>query len=123
MAHWFEDLTKTLGDDQIGRRTAIRRIAGTLAGTAFASAIAKIAEAKRNYCTGYGGCNSFFDNCLNDSNTNCYCFEQLGGKAVCGCNSYCSQIPTCSQSMKCPKTYACIVSTGCNCSTSQGVCV
>ena len=36
MAQWFEDLTKTFGDEKMGRRTAMRRMAGTVAGAAFA---------------------------------------------------------------------------------------
>jgi hypothetical protein len=124
MAHWFEDLTKTLGDDKIGRRTAIRRMAGTLAGTAFASAIPGIAEARINkHCPSGGNCSSFINNCLHERNTNCYCFTELGGRPVCACNSLCSQSQTCSSSMKCPNGYVCIVSNGCNCSSSQGVCV
>jgi len=39
MASWFEDVTKTLADEKIGRRTALRRVAGTVAGAALASAI------------------------------------------------------------------------------------
>lgn len=124
MAQWFEDLTKTLGDDKIGRRTAIRRVAGTLVGAAFASAIPEAALARiHKHCLGYGDCTANFSNCMGVRNLNCYCFEHLGGTPVCGCNSLCSQIPTCSGSMKCPKGYACIVSTGCNCSITQGVCV
>ena len=41
MAHWFEDLSKTVADEKIGRRTAMRRVAGTVAGAALASAASK----------------------------------------------------------------------------------
>ncbi|HZU70297.1 MAG TPA: hypothetical protein VFA09_23710 [Ktedonobacteraceae bacterium] len=126
MANWFETVTKTLADDKISRRTALRRVGGTVAGVAAASALPGLALAKKNSCAGGGGtCSnpSRFTNCQGNPNTNCYCFTELGGKAVCGCNSYCSQVPTCSSSQKCPKGSVCIVSTGCNCSSSQGVCV
>src|SRR5436305_249056 len=110
MAQWFEDLTKTFGDEKMGRRTAMRRVIGTLAGTAFASALPKIAEARRNkHCSDGGTCPTDLFNCVDISNPNCFCFTQLGGKPGCGCNSYCSQIPTCSQSSKCPRGSLCIV--------------
>src|SRR5689334_576711 len=32
MAHWLEDLTKTMADEKMGRRTAMRHVAGTVAG-------------------------------------------------------------------------------------------
>src|SRR5579885_2961841 len=126
MANWFENVTKTLADDKISRRTALRRVGGTVAGVAAASAIPGLALAKGNKHCPNGGLtctNGNLYNCVGISNSNCYCFTSLSGKAVCGCNSYCSQIPTCSSSQKCPKGSVCIVSTGCNCSSSQGVCV
>jgi len=127
MANWFENVTKTLADDKISRRTALRRVGGTVAGVAAASAIPGLALAKTNkHCPGGGGnCTGApFTNCVGVSNTNCFCFEGLkSGSSVCGCNSYCSQVPTCSSSQKCAKGTSCIVSTGCNCSNSAGVCV
>lgn len=125
MANWFENVTKTLADDKISRRTALRRVGGTVAGVAAASAIPGLALAKNKHCpNGALTCtNGNLYNCVGISNTNCYCFTGLNGKPVCGCNSYCSQIPTCSQSSKCPKGSACIDQNGCNCGTSAGVCV
>jgi len=126
MANWFEDVTKTLADEKIGRRTAMRRVGGTVAGVALAGAIPGLALAKKNkHCPGGpGNCTNFnFTNCVGNPNTNCFCFEKLGGKAVCACNSYCSQVPACSGSSKCKRGSSCIVSTGCNCSNSQGVCI
>jgi hypothetical protein len=124
MANWFEDVTKTLADEKIGRRTAMRRVGGTVAGVALAGAIPGMALAKNKHCPGAGNCTNFnFTNCVGNTNTNCFCFTKLGGKPVCGCNSYCSQVPTCSSSSKCAKGTSCIVSTGCNCSNSAGVCV
>jgi hypothetical protein len=124
MANWFENVTKTLADDKISRRTALRRVGGTVAGVAAASAIPGLALAASKTCPTFGNCSLPFSNCVNNPNTNCFCFEKLGGKkASCGCNSYCSQIPTCSGSQKCPKGSSCIISTGCNCGTSSGVCI
>jgi hypothetical protein len=126
MANWFENVTKTLADDKISRRTALRRVGGTVAGVAAASAIPGLALARTNkHCSGHGDCQGDpFTNCAGISNSNCICFEGLKpGTNVCGCNSYCSQIPTCSSSQKCPRGSACIVSTGCNCGNSTGVCV
>jgi hypothetical protein len=124
MANWFEDVTKTLADEKIGRRTAMRRVAGTVAGVALASGIPAVALAKSKACPGFGSCSGgTFTNCVGNANTNCYCFEKLGGKAVCGCNSFCSQVPACSSSQKCAKGNSCAVLTGCNCVSSAGVCI
>jgi len=124
MANWFEDVTKTLADEKIGRRTALRRVGGTVAGVALAGAIPGLALAANKRCPVALTCtNGILSNCVGISNTNCYCFSGLNGKAVCGCNSYCSQVPTCSKSSKCPKGSACIDQNGCNCGTSAGVCV
>jgi hypothetical protein len=123
MANWFEDVTKTLADEKIGRRTAMRRVAGTVAGVALASGIPAVALAKTKACPTGGTCSNPFTNCAGNANTNCYCFTKLGGKPVCGCNSFCSQSPTCSSSSKCAKGTVCIVETGCGCQSSSGVCV
>jgi hypothetical protein len=126
MAHWLEDLTKTMADDKIGRRTAMRRVLGTMSGVALASALPAVSQAKTtvHHCPPYGGdCSRTFTNCAGIANTNCFCFMRLGGKSVCGCNSYCSQMPTCSSSMKCPKNSVCVIQSGCNCGISQGVCL
>ncbi|HJT58964.1 MAG TPA: hypothetical protein VJ761_20815 [Ktedonobacteraceae bacterium] len=42
MAHWFEDLSKTMGNEKMGRRTAMRRVAGTLAGVVLTSALPEV---------------------------------------------------------------------------------
>lgn len=126
VTNWFEDFTKTLGDDKMGRRTAIRRVAGTVAGIAIASALPGSLQARTSKHCPSGGCScgiSDCQNCVGISNTNCFCWYSISGKAVCFCNSYCSQLSSCSKSSKCSKGYVCIVSTGCNCSYSQGVCV
>jgi hypothetical protein len=124
MANWFEDLTKTMADEKIGRRRVVRRIVGGIAGITIASALPGTSLAKSKKCNYPYTCSNpcSFCNCPNNNNNNCYCFLELDGKAVCACNSYCSQSQTCSISMKCPQGYACIVSTGCNCSLSQGIC-
>jgi len=124
MANWFEDVTKTLADEKIGRRTALRRVGGTVAGVALAGAIPGLALAKKNQCpNGGGNCTIGFSNC-NNPNTNCFCFTDISGKAVCGCNSYCSQIPVCSSDKTCGKAGKCISANGCTgCGTSTGVCV
>jgi hypothetical protein len=36
MTDWFEDLSTTLADGTLSRRQVVRRIAGTVAGVAFA---------------------------------------------------------------------------------------
>jgi hypothetical protein len=124
MANWFETITKTLADEKIGRRTALRRVGGTVAGVALAGALPELALAKKSQCPGGGGnCSVGFSNC-NNSNTNCYCFTETSGKAVCGCNEYCSQAPSCSSNKQCGKGNACITANGCTgCGTSTGVCI
>jgi hypothetical protein len=128
MVHWFEDLTKTVADDKLPRRQAIRRIAGSVTGIALASLLpgqvwARADHLKKTCSTPCkdcsGGCD--FNNC--NGNNNCYCFFELSGKGGCGCNSFCSQVPTCSGSSKCPKGTFCVVETGCNCGSSSGVCI
>jgi hypothetical protein len=126
MANWFETITKTLADEKIGRRTALRRVGGTVAGVALAGALPELALAKTNkHCPGGGGnCSIGFVNCSKSSNTNCYCFTDISGKAVCGCNTYCSQAPTCSSDKGCGKGNACISVNGCTgCGSSTGVCI
>jgi hypothetical protein len=127
MANWFEDVTKTLADEKIGRRTALRRVAGTVAGTALASAIPGIALAKKSQAcpAGGGNCTIGFVNCKNNPNTNCLCFSATKGKAGhCGCNSYCSQIPSCTKNSDCAKSAFCSTLNGCTgCGSSSGVCI
>lgn len=126
MANWFEDVTKTLGDEKIGRRTALRRVAGSVVGMALASTISGLALAKTNKQCPHGGytCSQpQAQNCVGNPNMNCFCFTQFGGKAVCGCNGFCSQFPSCTSPSTCSKGYVCIVNNGCDCSSSVGVCV
>jgi hypothetical protein len=130
MAHWFEDLTKTMADDKLPRRQAIRRIAGSVAGVALASWLPEQALATnlpgKNQC-GYGGsCDWGFTNCHGNPNYNCFCFTGApGAPAVfCGCNSYCSQSPTCKRQRHCPRGTVCSTSNGCTgCSPYSGVCI
>lgn len=126
MTHWLEDLTKTMADDKLPRRQAMRRIAGSVTGVALASLLPGQVLAKTNHlkktCSTPCGCSICdFNNC--NVNNNCYCFFELSGKGGCGCNSFCSQSPTCSCTSKCPKGSFCAVETGCNCGTSSGVCI
>jgi hypothetical protein len=128
MAQWFEDLTKIIADEKMGRRSAIRHVAGTIAGIVGASAIPNIALARQtekctcgNSCSGECGNGG---NCPGNPNPNCYCFIQLGGGFACGCNSYCSQTPTCANSSQCKKGFVCITFNGCtSCQGYTGVCV
>ena len=46
MANWFENLTKSVADEKIGRRTALRRVAGGVAGVALAGAVPGLALAR-----------------------------------------------------------------------------
>src|SRR5258706_6785881 len=126
MANWFEDGTKTMADEKIGRRTAIRRVAGTVAGAALASAIPGAALAKKGQaCPGGGGnCSIGFVNCKNNPNTNCFCYTGSQGKAGhCGCNGFCSQLPTCVKNSDCSKSAFCSFFNGCNCNGGSGGCI
>ncbi len=128
MANWFEDVTKTLADEKIGRRTALRRVAGTVAGVALASAIPGAALAKgrgKAACPSGGGtCSTGFVNCKNNPNPNCYCFSgtQMGA-GHCGCNSPCENDPNCMKNSDCPRGSFCSCFNGCNCGAGLGVCL
>ncbi len=91
MADWFEDLTKTMTDEKIGRRTAMRRVATGIAGIAVASALPENSLARVRRCKYPYTCNNpcSFCPCPNNENGNCYCFLELSGKVVCACNSFC----------------------------------
>jgi hypothetical protein len=125
MANWFEDVTKTLADEKIGRRTALRRVGGTVAGVALAGAIPGLALAKTNkHCPQPGNCTLGFPNCVGIANTNCNCYTDVSGKAQCGCNTYCSQATPCSSDKTCGKANVCVTANGCTgCGTSSGICV
>jgi hypothetical protein len=128
MAHWLEDLTKTIADDKLTRRQAVRRMVGALAGATLASWLPEQALAKhipwKKQCKYGSNCSACCVNCNGNSNTNCYCFTEVGDIPVCGCNSYCSQTPTCTSSANCKKGFVCITANGCTgCGTSYGVCI
>lgn len=126
MSNWFEDLTKTLADEALPRRQAIRRISGTVAGIVLASWLPEQASAAsmgKHSCMQTGSCNGIFENCGINKYNNCYCFQKMGTnyKGVCGCNSYCSSLPSCATNAQCPTGYACVTNTGCTC--TGGICV
>lgn len=132
MANWFEDLTKTVADDTLTRRQAVRRLVGIVAGSTLASWLPEQALAAPNLpwkqqCSGMGGnCDWGFINCQGNPNTNCYCFTGAPGAPAtfCGCNTYCSQEPTCKRQSHCPKGTVCSTSNGCTgCSPYSGVCI
>ncbi len=125
MANWFEDLAKSVGDEKVGRRTVLRRVAGGVVGAALAGAIPGIALAHGSkQCPGGGGnCTVGFSNC-NNPNTNCFCFTGTDGLAHCGCNTFCSQASPCSRNKDCGKGGVCITANGCTgCGSSTGVCI
>jgi hypothetical protein len=129
MANWFETVTKTLGDEKLSRRKAMKTAVGVAAAAALAAVIpgeAFAAEKKKHHknhhaCKNPGNCNgSPFNNC--GTNPNCYCFENYGStKGTCGCNSYCASIAPCTKNSDCGKGNVCIGSTGCGC--TSGFCI
>ncbi len=127
MANWLEDLTKTMADDKLPRRHVLRRMAGSVTSMVVASLLPTQALAKadhlQKHCTGpCRMCACAPPSC--SPNPNCFCFLGIGGKGVCGCNTYCSQAPICSKSSDCQKGFACITVNGCTgCGNSYGVCV
>lgn len=128
MVNWFEDLSKTLGDDRLPRRQAMRRIAGSITGIALVSwlpgqALAKVNPESKQCPTGCGCATDC--PCAFNQNGNCFCFFTVEGKGVCGCNTLCSQSPSCSSSSQCSKGYTCITSNGCTSCLGPpaGVCV
>jgi hypothetical protein len=129
MANWFEDLTKTMVNDNLTRRQAIGRIAGVVAGATIVTwlpdqALAKHVPWKKQCPNGGCGCTCGFENCFGNPNTNCYCFESIEGKGACACDSYCSQVSMCPSTSHCKKGYVCITNNGCTgCSSSYGICI
>jgi len=129
MTEWFSDLTKTLADETLSRRQAVRNIAGALAGGALAFWLPGQVfadSARKDYCKHPGTCSTSFHPC--GPNPNCYCFQQIGTlKGVCACNGYCNcgsdstQPCLCSKQSDCGRGYFCITNTGCGCST--GICI
>lgn len=127
MANWLEDLTKTVSDDTLTRRQAVRRIVGVVAGTTLATWLPEQALAKnipwKKQCPRGGNCDDDFPSCNGNPNTNCFCFTDVSGQGVCACNSFCSQAPTCIKQSDCPRNTVCIIQNGCdNCGNSPGVC-
>ena len=123
MANWFETVTKTLADDKLSRRSAMKKAAGAVAAVALASIIPgeAFAASDNTTCTPGNCSQGGFTNC--GVNSNCYCFQKLtprGVRGVCGCNTYCASAQPCS-GQTCPKGYVCITNTGCGCTT--GLCV
>jgi len=117
MAHWLEDLTKTIADDKLPRRQAMRRIAGGVAGVALASWLPDQALAKnlsrKKQCSFGGSCEIGYPGC--PYNLNCICFTGAPGApaAFCGCDGYCSQMPTCKRQRHCPRGTVCSTLNGC----------
>jgi hypothetical protein len=124
MADWFADVTRTMADDKMSRRSAMRRLAGSVAGVTLASALPGLALARKKSCPVGGNCTIGFTNCQGNPNTNCYCFTDSSGKGVCGCNTYCSYLSPCNSNKGCGKYNICIISNGCTgCASSWGQCI
>jgi hypothetical protein len=135
MTDWFNNLTKSLADETLPRRQAIRRIAGLLAGGVLASGVpgqvfAQDTSKHRHTCQNPGTCsNTTFPQCGHNEYGNCYCFQRIGTqKGVCACNTYCncdSQdgrcFGFCTKQSDCGRGFVCISNTGCGCTT--GFCV
>ncbi len=126
MANWFEDLTKTMADENLPRRQAIRRIAGSVAGVGLATLLPAQALARpdhlKKHCPFPCNCTCGFENC--NGNGNCFCFTDIDGTGVCGCNVFCSQVKNCLKDSDCKKGYACITANGCvGCGNTSGVCI
>ncbi len=130
MANWFEDLTKSIADDKLPRRQAMRRIVGTIAGLGLTSWIPKEVWAKdipkgKPVCLPSHPCNGTAPNCPNPNNYNCFCFTTIKGTTGdCGCNTFCSGLPTCNSPHDCPKGSFCSINNGCTgCGGPPGVCL
>ena len=120
----FEDLTKTMGDATMGRRTAMRRVADILAGGVLASLIPDMALARKKSCRVGGTCSTGFSNCPGNSNSICYCFTDINGKARCGCNGPCDGYEPCGSDAICGKGSFCSILNGCTgCGSSGGMCL
>lgn len=124
MAHWFEDLTKQMADEKIGRRTAIRRVAGTVTGVTLASAIPGAVLAKKKACPIGGNCTIGFKNCQGTPNSNCFCWTGINGKGKCACNTFCNGLNPCASEFNCAKGYTCVTLNGCTgCGSTSGICL
>lgn len=122
MADWFEDLSKIMADEQMGRRTAMRRVASTLAGGALASLLPELALARRKSCQVGGTCSTGFQNCPGNPNSNCYCLTDITGKVACICDQPCGL--SCAGNPVCGKGAVCVVNVPCtDCGSATGVCM
>ncbi|MEO8970986.1 MAG: hypothetical protein ABI406_05210 [Ktedonobacteraceae bacterium] len=128
MANWFETITKTLADDKLSRRQAMKKAAGITAAVAMAAAIPAgeaFAASPDKKCPAPGTCSGgAFVNCEKKKNPglNCFCFEKIGTTSgVCGCNTFCASAPVCTSQAGCASGFSCISNTGCGCTT--GLCV
>ena len=116
MANWFDTVTKTLADDKLSRRKAMRKAAGAAAGIALAALIPGEAfAASPDTCSPAGNCTIGFTNCGSNVNQNCFCFSKrkTGGLGRCGCNEFCSQAQSCQHSTDCPTGFFCSFFNGC----------
>jgi hypothetical protein len=122
MANWFEDLSKSIADEKLPRRTAMRRVAGGIAGVALAAGIPGIALAKASpdsaLCSPGGTCAKGYVNC--GTNPNCFCFGNKAGAGRCGCDAFCSSLTVCASTHDCAAGQFCSYGT---CCTSPNVCV
>ncbi len=107
MANWFDQVTKTLADKKLDRRQAMKTIAGTVAGVAIAGYLPETALAKKFGCS-VQSCGTY-TNCPKNSNTNCFCFANIKGKADCGCDYLCGSAKNCTKNSDCGKGSYCSI--------------
>lgn len=106
MANWFDQVTKTLADKKLGRRQAMKTIAGTVAGVAIAGYLPETALALKKRGCSVQSCGSY-TNCPKSPNTNCFCFASVNGKAGCGCDYPCGSVPNCTKNSDCGAGHYC----------------
>jgi len=127
MANWFETVTKTLADDKLSRRKALRKAAGAAAGIALAALIPGEAfAASPDNCSPAGNCSIGFPTCGHNQFGNCNCYTKHGvgiRASGCGCNVFCSQIQNCTRDHDCPAGSFCAFSSGCDCTGTTGFCI
>ncbi len=123
MANWFENVTKTLADDKLSRRKAMKTAVGITAAAALAAIIPGEAFAASDHAMcSPGTCSTSFSNCGKTGNANCFCFQRIGTTTgVCGCNAFCSSLQACASQSDCPAHHICITNTGCGC--TSGFCI
>lgn len=129
MSDWFHDITKTLADNTLSRREAVKKIAVTIAGTALASWFPGIALARSQFgkcpdCipNGCNSCSCFTGGCSH--NNNCLCLFKLDSQEewLCGCIEYCASAKPCTRQSDCGKGSFCSTNNGCAC-PPNGICV